>query len=353
LSFVEELMGKRVGLAYNARSEYVFQPGDPQDANAEFDHDDTIGVIEDAIKAGGHTVARIGNATAILEQLDRLHLDIVFNIAEGYTGRNRESQVPIILEMMGIPYVGSDGLTQGITLDKVMTKKILIAEGIPTPRFVEVHDAEALPRSWPLPFPVIVKPRHEGSSKGLTEESVARDEAHLRRQADWVIRTYRQPALIEEFIPGQEFTVAIVGNDPPEALPVVQIEIEGHLDLGDRFYTNAHIRSGLEYRCPARIEPALGRRITELALRTYRAVECLDFGRVDLRVNPRGEPFVLEINPLPSLSTEDVFMVVAKEIGLTYEAMINRILDAACARYPQLSQEGTDVRPTASMRMAS
>ncbi|MBI4355314.1 MAG: ATP-grasp domain-containing protein [Candidatus Omnitrophica bacterium] len=338
-------MGRRVGLAYNAKSEYVFQPGDPQDANAEFDHDDTIGVIEDAITAGGHTVVRIGNATALLEKLDRLDVDIVFNIAEGYTGRNRESQVPIILEMMGIPYVGSDGLTQGLTLDKVMTKKILIAEGIPTPRFVEVSDVSALPAPWLLGFPVIVKPRHEGSSKGLTEESVARDEAHLRRQTDWVIRTYHQPALIEEFIPGQEFTVAIIGNNPPQALPVVQIEIEGRLDLGDRFYTNARIRSGLEYRCPARIPESLARRITELALRTYRAVECRDFGRVDLRVNPAGEPFVLELNPLPSLSTEDVFMVVAKELGITYEAMIHRVLDAACARYPRLNQE-VAVRPT-------
>ena len=174
-------MGFRIGLTYNVKTEYVFRPGDPPDANAEFDHADTIGVIEAAIASGGHEVVRIGNARALLQQLDRVKsLDIVFNIAEGDEGRNRESQVPILLEMLRIPYVGSDGLTLGLTLDKIMTKKILIAEGIPTPHFVELSDPQT---SWAvdLAYPLIVKPRHEGSSKGVQNASLVQNATELER----------------------------------------------------------------------------------------------------------------------------------------------------------------------------
>src|SRR3989338_6527969 len=150
-------MGQRVGLTFNLKNEYVFQPGGPADANAEFDHEDTIGIIEAAIRAGGHEVVRIGNAAQLLARLDRLPVDIVFNLTEGYVGRNRESQVPILLEMMGVPYVGADGLTLGLTLDKVMAKKILISERIPTPRFFEVKPGEEGGEP-PLPLPLIVKP---------------------------------------------------------------------------------------------------------------------------------------------------------------------------------------------------
>lgn len=325
-------MGFRVGLTYNVKSEYVFQPGDPPDANAEFDHDDTIGVIEEAIRAGGHHVVRIGNARALLSQRERLKdVDIVFNIAEGDEGRNRESQVPILLEMWRVPFVGSDGLTLGLTLDKIMTKKILIAEGIPTPRFVEMADADD---SWQvdLPYPLIAKPRFEGSSKGLRNNSLVTNRQELARQVSWLNDTYRQPALVEEFIEGREFTVAIIGNDSPEIQPVVQIQIDGQLELGRLFYTFERIRSGADYVCPARIDERLRKELERVALETYRAVECRDFGRIDIRVDRQNRPYVLEINPLPSLSTEDVFMFVAKAQGQTYAAIINRIVDAALVR---------------------
>lgn len=332
-------MGFRVGLTYNVKSEYVFQAGDPPDANAEFDHDDTIGVIEDAIKAGGHEVVRIGNARQLLERVALVKsVDIVFNIAEGYEGRNRESQVPILLEMLRIPFVGGDGLTQGMTLDKIVTKKMLLSDGIPTPKFVELTDPD---QSWQvdLTYPLIVKPRYEGSSKGLRKSSLVTSASELAQQARWLIETYRQPALVEEFIEGREFTVAIIGNDPPEVQPVVQVQIEGKLELGQLFYTFDHIRSGADYVCPAPIEADLRQQMESVALKTYRAVECLDFGRVDIRVDQTGRLYVLEINPLPSLSTEDVFMFVANAQGLTYEAIINRILDAALVRYGLKSKE--------------
>ncbi len=325
-------MGLRVGLTYNVKTEYPLKPGDPLDANAEFDHPDTITAIESALASGGHTVVRIGNGRQLLEQYDRLNVDIVFNVAEGFEGRNRESQVPIILEMLKIPFVGGDGLTLGLTLDKVMTKKVLMAEGVPTPRFAEVRDAAQAHRVN-LTFPLIVKPRFEGSSKGLHNSSLVNTPEELARQVQWLASTYHQPALIEEFIDGREFTVAIIGNDPPRVQPIVQIQIDGKLDLGTLFYTFERIRSGSDYICPAPIEPALAQSLAEVALKTYQAVDCRDFGRVDVRVDRSNRPFVLEINPLPSLSTEDVFSFAARARGMTYDQIVSEILDTALIRY--------------------
>jgi len=332
---------KTVGLTYDLKTDYEFKVGDPPDANAEFDHPSTIDVIASAIESQGFKVKKIGNAPRLLEKIDNLGVDIVFNISEGISGRNRESQVPIILEMADIPFVGADALTLGLTLDKVMAKKIFIAEDIPTPRFFEIKSVDNLLNTDHLKFPLIVKPRFEGSSKGLTESSRVENMEELKKQVEYVMNTYKQPALIEEFISGQEFTVAVVGNDPPEVLPIVQIKIDGRLKLNDKFYTFARIASDrLAYICPARISQELKKEISELALKTYNAVECRDFGRVDFRVDNDGKPYVLEINPLPSLSTEDVFMIVAKQVGISYEEMIGKILNSALKRH-NLSEDIT------------
>lgn len=325
---------KIVGLTYDLKTDYQFREGDPPDANAEFDHASTVEVITNAITSQGFQVKKIGNANSLLENINNLGVDIVFNISEGLYGRNRESQVPILLEMAGIPFVGSDALTLGLTLDKIMAKKVFIAEGVPTPRFFEIKSMDNMVDVDHLRFPLIVKPRFEGSSKGLSEKSRVENMQELERQAKFIIDTYKQPALVEEFITGQEFTVAVVGNDPPEVLPVVQIKIDGSLELGDKFYTFARISSDrLEYVCPALISQELDEKIRELALRSYNAVDCLDFGRIDFRVDESGNPYVLEINPLPSLSTEDVFFLLAKLKGMTYEQMIGRILNIALTRY--------------------
>lgn len=325
---------KRVGLTYDLKTDYEFKKDDPPDANAEFDHPSTIEVIASAIESCGFKVKKIGNVSSLLEKIDSLEVDIVFNISEGLTGRNRESQVPILLEMAGIPFVGADALTLSLTLDKFMAKKIFIAENIPTPKFFEVKNPEALLNTNHFKFPLIVKPRFEGSSKGLTDNSRVENIEDLKKQVEHIISTYKQPALIEEFISGQEFTVAVIGNNPPEVMPVVQIKIDGRLKLNDKFYTFARIKSNrLEYICPARIDPDLAKKISALALKTYNAVECRDLGRIDFRVDQEGNPYVLEINPLPSLSTEDVFTVVAKEIGISYEGIIGKILSSALTRH--------------------
>ncbi len=323
----------RVGMTYNIKGEILSKPGDPPDLNAELDSEETVRNIEQGLRDSGHEVIRLGGSRALLERPEILKkVDIVFNIAEGYEGRNRESQVPIILEMMRVPYVGADGLTLGLTLDKVLTKKMLLAEGIPTPRFAEVASTEKL---WKLDltYPLIVKLRCEGSSKGLSEKSLVNTPEELNRQMNWLMRAYPGlPIFIEEFIEGQEFTVAIIGNESPTIFPTIQISLDGVTDLGRKFYTFAHLRSGANYIFPAPIPDALNKRMQDLALATYRAVDCRDFGRVDFRVDAKGNPCVLEINPLPSLSIEDVFAIMAKVNGWTYASMINRILDAGLVR---------------------
>lgn len=325
---------KTVGLTYDLKTDYKFKIGDPPDANAEFDHPSTIDVIAAAIESQGYKVKKIGNVLDLLQKIDNLKVDIVFNISEGLAGRNRESQVPMLLEMAGIPFVGADALSLALSLDKVMAKKVFIAEKIPTPKFFEIKNMEGLLDTDHLKYPLIVKPRFEGSSKGLSENSRVETLEDLKKQAEFVINTYKQPALVEEFIAGLEFTVALLGNDEPEVMPVVQIKIDGKLKLNDKFYTFARVTSNrLEYICPAHISQDLKSKLSLLAVKTYNAVECRDFGRVDFRVDNEGNIFVLEINPLPSLSTEDVFSLIAKEIGISYNEIIGRILKSALKRY--------------------
>jgi len=323
----------KVGLTYDLKTDYAPRKNDPPDVNAEFDHPDTIKVIARAFESQGFQVKKIGNVSSLLENLDKLGVDIVFNISEGLIGRNRESQVPILLEMAGVPFVGADALSLGISLDKIMAKKIFLAEGIPTPKFVEIKSLDGLVNLEHMKFPFFVKPRFEGSSKGLTETSRVENKEELKKQVERVITIYKQPALIEEFIRGEEFTVAVIGNDPPEAQPIVQIRIDGQLNLKDKFYTFGHIKDDkLEYVCPAPISEELKEKLSGLAVRTFKAIECCDFGRVDFRVDEKGNPYVLEINPLPSLSTEDVFMHIARAQGISYEKILGRILNAALKR---------------------
>ena len=328
-------MKRKIGLTYDLRTEYKLKDSDPPDANAEFDHPLTVNLIAQTIESLGYTVVKIGNVDNLLKKIGHLNVDIVFNIAEGKAGRNRESQVPIILEMKGIPCIGSDALTLGISLDKVMTKRILVAEGIPTPRFFETDGmSDTVAKMKKIKFPLIVKPRYEGSSKGLSEKSRVKTVDALERQIAYIVKTYRQAAIIEEFIPGTEYTVAIIGNHNPEVLPPVQIKIDGKLKLGDKFYTFTRIHSNrLEYVCSLAIDKSLERKLKSLALRTYKAIDCRDFGRVDFRVTADNEPYVLEINPLPSLSGEDVFMCIANYLKVPYAEMIKRIIDAAFSRY--------------------
>ncbi|MEW6008638.1 MAG: hypothetical protein AB1629_03285 [Candidatus Omnitrophota bacterium] len=321
------------------KEDYVLKPTDPHDRYAEFDSQKTVNEIIEAIEDNGHSVVPLGNARKLLEMAKRPEVDIVFNIAEGDAGRNRESQVPIILELLEIPYIGADALTLGLSLDKIFAKEIFIYHGIPTPKFFQAEKLEDL-KKLKLKFPLIVKPRFEGSSKGLNEDALVYDSSALKKRVQWLLETYKQPALIEEFISGEEFTVAVIGNDPAKVYRPVQIAISGKLDLGDLFYTHENVTStDLDYVYPAPISKELAARIQELSLTAYRAVECRDWGRVDIRTNKKGEVFILEINPLPSLCSDDVFPLIAKYEGMTFSSLVGSILNAGLKRYNMFGRE--------------
>jgi len=330
-----KMKGLRVGLTYDLAKDYELGSNDPKDKYLEFDNRRIIGGVAGAIKNMGHAVVDIGNFGQLLEKQKTVKnsVDIVFNLAEGLEGRNRESQVPIMLEYLGVPYVGSDALTMGLTLDKVVAKKMFTVAGVPTPRYITTlqslgeEDCAAL-GGWPL----IVKTRWEGSSKGITAKSKVKNLAQLNDQIKHIVTTYRQPALVEEFVSGREFTVGIIGSgDQAYALPAVEIRIRGE-DVGDRIYVGRYVYTNdAEYICPVP-EEDLGKEIEDLAMTAYRAVDCQDFGRVDVRMDAAGHRYVLEVNPLPALSRQDVFGVIAETLGLSYQQMVQKVLAAGIER---------------------
>ena len=334
--FIEALnMSKIIGITYDLKSDWQGTKDDPIDASAELDGHKTIECIKSALESVGHKVILIGGARQLIGRQANhdLKMDIVFNISEGFKGRNRESQVPAILDLYGIPFVGADALTLGVTLDKVMAKKCFIADGIPTARYFKATMEDDLAELNTIGYPLFVKTLHEGTSKGITQHSRVEDFDQLKKQVEHICRNYDQPALVEEFIKGTEFTVGVIGNEPPQAMPVVQYAMSGQTNLGNEFYSYRHVAEKLvEHICPAPIDGKLARRLQDLAVRTYRSVDCRDFGRVDFRVDEAGDPYVLEINPLPNLSPDDVFMLFGQVVGMSYNQIINKIMDEALKR---------------------
>lgn len=328
-------MGKIVGITYDLKSDWQGSQDDPIDAAAELDGHRTIECLKTALESAGHKVVLIGGARQLIDRAagNDLKVDIVFNISEGFKGRNRESQVPALLELYNIPFVGADALSLGVTLDKVMAKKCFIADGIPTARYFKAGSTDHLKELNTIGFPLFVKTLHEGTSKGITQNSRVEDLKQLAQQVDHICRHYKQPALVEEFIKGTEFTVAVIGNFPPMPMPVVQYAIAGKTALGNEFYSYRHVAEKLvEHICPAPIDGKLSDRLQDLAVRAYQSVDCRDFGRVDFRVDEAGNPYVLEINPLPNLSPDDVFVLFGKVTGMAYNQIINKIMDEALTR---------------------
>lgn len=307
----------------------------------EFDSPETIEKIVQALKSAGHQVKLIGPAAELLRGIRDLDVDIVFNLSEGMHSRNRESFAPILLELQGIPYVGSDGLTMGLSLDKLMAKKIMSAYNILTPRFISLDNISSLNKPLPpLAYPLIIKPRYEGSAIGISPEAIVDNLAALKRRADFVIQRYKQPALAEEFIFGAEFTVAIIGNGSgKEVLPVVQREVEQTTTLSAHIFSG---QGGYSFRRFHQTDPKLEQRISEIAAKIYDIFGCRDFGRIDFRVDEKKNIYTLELNPLPSLASDDTFALLAQcqEMDYTghggyasFAGMINKILTAALLRY--------------------
>jgi len=282
-----------------------------------------------------------GNA---YEKFKNLKPDIVFNIAEGLNGVYRESQIPAMLDMLSIPYTGSDALTLGICLDKARAKEILSYHKIPNAKFMLADKLEVIPTNN-FTFPVIVKPLSEGSSRGIFSSSLVKNHNELKDEAIKIISQYNQPALIEEFLPGREFTVAIIGNDDSaKVLPIIEINYEkfpeGVVSLYS--YEAKWILDTKEsdfdvFECPAKIDFNLAEEIRNTALKAYNVLNCKDWSRVDLRLDKNNVPNIIEINPLPGIMPDPTenssFPKAARAAGMDYNQMILSVLFAAAKRY--------------------
>ena len=328
-------MGFVVGLAYNLKKDCPRSDMEVEDADAEFEEQSTVDRIAKALRAGGHRVVKIPYRPGLLSRLQRLNVDIVFNIAEGWEGRCREAIVPAILESLGIPYTGSDPLTLAVCLDKAVTKAIVSASGIPTPRCFKVISTDQLkdPAIDSLGYPLFVKPAYEGSSKGVRTSSKVTDYQGLVDMVNWTTTVYGQPALIEEFLPGREFSVGVVGNQEITVFPIMEVRPIAETEPESFVYCYNTKHNNLEqFLCPAPITHELADAIRDIAVRSYRALECRDLARVDVRLDSSGIPNFLEINPLPGLSPVSLFPITAMAAGLSFEELVERILETAATR---------------------
>jgi D-alanine-D-alanine ligase len=313
----------RIGLIYDTFDAYPWTEDDPPDADAEYEPEATVEVLEAVVEHMGHTPVRVGTAFDLRARLDEGHgLDAAINIAEGAHSRNREAYAPILLEMGGIPYLGSDALTLSVTLDKAWTKTLVAAADVPTPPHrVFGAAAEVIPDALP-PFPLFVKPRSEGTAKGITPRSRVETVEALRAEVDRIADTYEQDAVVEGFVEGGgEFTVAVVGHDPPEALPVLQRAVEPSTGIGLHALEHRGAPSAdgeWDHELEGTLDPALEERLQALALRAFRTLDCRDFARADFRVDAEGRPWFLEINPLPTFKPDDTFAIAAEVQGREY-----------------------------------
>jgi D-alanine-D-alanine ligase len=325
----------KIGITYNLRKDFSPSGKQPVDALEEFDSEETIDAIRDVLEREGHQVFKLGGDTRLLDRLRQDPPDIVFNIAEGTGGRNREAHIPALLEFLNIPYTGSDPLTLSLTLDKAMAKRIIRSENIPTPSFRKVEKVEDL-AGLDLRFPLFVKLCYEGSSKGVRLDSKIQTPSLLEEKVRWLLEDYGAPVLIEEFVTGPEFTVGVLGNDDLEVLGVMQIEIRG-VPAEEAVYSLEVKRDWVErvqYHCPPRLDQSLVKRIEDVALRSYRALDCRDVSRVDIRLGADGVPYFLEVNPLPGLSpVYGDLPIMAKRMGWDYRQLVLTIFRHALKRY--------------------
>ena len=330
----------RVGFTYNVKRVKPALDG-TRDEEAEYDPPATIQAVREAIAAAGHEVVDL-EATADLPALiETTRPDLVFNMAEGIKGRNRESQVPALLELLDIPYSGSDPAALNIALDKALAKKIVRQHGILTPNFFIMNTGkERLPRD--LEFPLIVKPIAEGSSKGVHATSVVENEAELREAAQKMVAKYDQPALVEDYIGGREFTVGMLGERRPKVLPPMEVVFldESETRPVYSFEFKQDWSSKIRYDVPARLEAAQLKALERAARECFIALGCRDVARVDFRMDRQGKVYFLECNPLPGLTPGwSDLVLIAKAAGIEYSALIAEILSGAIRRYKERERE--------------
>lgn len=328
----------KIALAYNLKKEDETKP---PDYFSEFDSEETINAISGALKARGHSVDLVDvEQPNLFSYFQRNRVDIVFNIAEGKSGKFRESEIPAILDYLDIPYTGSNTFSLALALNKALTKKILKAENIPTPNF-QVFKNGSEEFNSDLRFPLIVKPNCEGSAKGIGASNVVNTKEALFAKIKEIRDNYKQEALVEEFIEGKELTVGILENGKSKILPILEIDFSTCKNSGEYFYSwrmkeyqgNADLGLVPAFYCPARLDKETEMLVKETALKTHQAVGCFDISRTDIRLSSDNIPYVLEINPLPGLNPkESNFPLMAYAAGMKYAELIEAILLSASER---------------------
>lgn len=314
------------------------------DLYAEWDDEETILAVKSALEVK-HNVTLVEADDKAYLKLINSKTQFIFNIAEGIGGSSREAVMPSIYELLDIPYTGSDPLTLAICLNKARTKEILSYHGIPNSHFCVVDNAD-VPELNAFKFPLIVKPLHEGSSKGIYNSSFVNNALELKSEIERVISVYKQPALVEEFLPGREFTVAMLGNKenlrvlpiiefnldllPKEANKIYSYEAKWVWDTVDDKLTGIH-------QCPAQISDQLKQNIEKVCINTFNVLNCRDWCRVDIRLDEDNVPNVMELNPLPGIipnpDAHSCFPAAARAAGMDYNQLINSVMDIAIDRY--------------------
>ncbi|MGE5184877.1 MAG: D-alanine--D-alanine ligase family protein, partial [Acidobacteriota bacterium] len=325
----------RIGFTYNVKRS---PDGDDE---AEWDPPETIIAIANALARQGHIVVHLEATPDLPRVLAEADVDLIFNIAEGVEGRNREAQVPALCELLGIPYTGSDSATLAIALDKALAKKVLLQHDILTPKFQLMESARERLDS-DMKFPLIVKPNAEGSSKGVNATNVVDTEEELRAAVKTIVERYRQPALVEEYIAGREFTVGLLGDKRPRVLPPMEICFKKKEDPRPVYdYTvKQEWEKHVYYECPAKLTEAEQKAMEKIARATFWALDCRDVARVDLRMAADGRIYVLEVNPLPGLTPDySDLVLIAKASGMEYDQLIAEIMTGGLRRLREKRRE--------------
>lgn len=321
----------RIGMTYDLRDDYL-AAGMSDEETAEFDKSSTIEAIENAIQTLGHDTVRIGNVTSLVQHLaNNERWDLVFNIAEGLYGFGREAQVPALLDAYQIPYVFSGPLVQAVTLHKGIAKHVVRDSGLPTPDFAVINSASDI-TAVDLPYPLFAKPVAEGTGKGVTAASKITDLKMLQTTCQELLTTFRQPVLVESFLPGREFTVGIVGNGAEaRSIGVLEVVLLENSEPDVYSYHNkAFFENLVEYRV---VDDPEAKKAIEVALACYRVLDCSDAGRVDLRSDGGGLPNFIEINSLAGLNPEiSDLSIMARRHGIDYQQLMSMIIGAAMKR---------------------
>ncbi len=346
----------RVALLANLKTNAPHFAGMPEDQWDDLDSDKTVNALVEAIRAGGHTCDFLEGDISLFNSVQKYQPDICFNICEGHFGIAREAQVPAILEMLQIPYTGSNALTLALALDKPVTKRILHWHELPTPTF-QTFEREDEPINDDLTFPLFVKPSREGTGMGVSLKSTVHNETELREQVRHILERYKQPALVESYIEGREVTVGVVGNlvgpvarripenrSAPRVdaglrfLPPMEVDLKPYLE-SDGVYSNrlkVALADQLTYLCPAPLDDDMVDELNWLTAAVFRVTGAYDVSRVDFRldVHDNWKPYILEINPLPGLSPgiSDLVIEAAAE-GVDHTELVNMILETSLRRY--------------------